>query len=345
MSYTSFHYIEQYIEYIAGLIDIRGNSYGYFAPTTYAISLARHDKRIIESLSHQSHILNLAYTDKQAALAVKLIQKYRRQLEQQDINLPETFDSFRLGIRRIDRTKRAWIENDKLILKFPFETQLIDHLRKESKISQGSMNFDYDSKTWIMSLTEYTVNFVKTLSELTDFQIDKEIELLFTKILEVENTAYTIELLDKDGSLQITNSDESLIDYIEKNIGGLSHNNILSLIDYSSVLGYKVSADLIEKYLSTSTDIEKSFILNRKISVVKNDDTLGQILDYASKFDRSPVYYYTKDFALGMHGLNKLHSKSDVSICPKLLVTDTEFMIGPKKQNWLTNAQKIVVLK
>jgi len=346
MANPTFSYVEEYIEFIAGYIDINGFVYSIFDTILPVISLSRNDNRIIESLSHQTLNLELAYTDRQAELAKKLIVKYRRQLESMSIIVPDVLDNYRMGIRQIDRTKKAWIENDKIILKFPFDVKLIDLIKKEQQISQGQITFKPETKTWELSITEYAINFIIACSEIHSFDVSDDIKMLFHKILEVEKSNYKIELLDDSSGIDVINADKNLLEYLQNTVGSFNEANILGLIDQSSVLGYTVDESIIEKQLSECSTLTRDLILKRRIHVESSTEIIDAILDYARKFKRTPVYCYTKLITLNeVSDLVMLNNKSSLNIQPKLLITDSEFMIGSKRQTWLMNSEKVVVLK
>lgn len=345
MTTYKFNCVEQFIEFMSGSIDINGYGYSIFDETEPPISLSRNDKRVIESLCHQTLNLSLSYTDRQAELAKKLIQKYRRQIENLGLTVPDVLDNYRLGIRQIDRTKKAWIENDKIILKFPFDTKIIDLIRREQQISQGQITFKTDTKTWELSLTEYSVNFVMAGAEIHNFEVSDDLKNIFQEILRVEKSNYTIELVEDSDCITIRNAEKSLIDYLVQQGISLERSDCLSLIDYSQVLGYGVCHDLVNQTLKTESTLMKNLILNRRCKIDNDDSNIQTVLEYARQFNRTPVYCYSKLINFSeSDDLIVLNNKTSLNVKPKLLITDSEFMIGSKRQAWLMNSEKVVFL-
>jgi hypothetical protein len=134
----TFTYVEEYLEVMNGdRSPVTGRPYGLFDNTPPIVSLARYDVNILASMSAAT-LDGRSLTDRQADLAIKLISKYRKQLEKNCIDIsPIEQPKFKLGIRQIDRRRILTIENDIIILKFPYETQLINDLRELAKESQG----------------------------------------------------------------------------------------------------------------------------------------------------------------------------------------------------------------
>lgn len=345
MQSATFPYIEDYIEFIAGLRSANNKSLMFFEKLECPISLARYDVKIIESLATQTSELNRPYTDKQSELAITLVRKYVRQLNNIGIIIPESLTNFRYGIRQIDRTKKLYIENDKLILKFPYDTKLLTIVRKYSKESHGHAEFDHDTKLWTLSLTEPMLNWTMTLATANQFEIGDEVKELYNEMLAVEQSRYRIELVQRDDSLYIENSEQSLKDYIETNLGGFTKDNLLRLVDNAPVLGYTVSDDLQAIIKQQYPEFFKIFC-SRQITLSKQTSSFEQLLNYAKLTYRLPVYVYDTGLTqTDTEEVRYLNKTTSFDINPKLLISKTAMMIGPKKQNWLAKAEKTIILE
>jgi hypothetical protein len=344
MQSATFKFVEDYIEYIGGFREPAGKSLVYFEAVPSPISLARYDVKIIQSLAIQTSEQNRAYTDKQAELAVKLIQKYERQLTNLKICLPDALDNFRYGIRQVDRTKSLAIKDDKLILKFPYDTKILPLVKQMSKDSDGYAKFEYDSKYWVLGLTEPNLNWSMALAQANQFVIDPTVQNLYNLLLDVEQTEYKIELFQIGDQLKISNATDSLVEYIEQSLGGFSFSNLLKLIDYSSVLGYSVCESL-QKIIINDHKLFYPLLINRQVTLLQSDWSLDILEKYAELTDRLPIYVYDTKVNLKETDKIKILNKSAASdIAPKLLVSTTPMMIGPKKQSWLANSEKIIIL-
>lgn len=347
MKQPTFNYVEDYIEFIGGRRSVDGKVFGIFNYAPPPINLARYDVSIIDSLSSQTCELNNPYTDKQSALAIKLVDKYRRQLAglSTPVIVPKKLESFRLGIRLVDRTKSVYIDDNQFVVKFPYDIKLIDLLKKQTRQSEGSVRFDYNKKIWILGMTEYNLNWIMTICPSHDFSIHESITALYEKMLSVETCGYKICLKLVDNQLILENAESSLLDYIE-NFGGMSMSNLLKLIDVSAVLGFEVDENLMEQVDNLDYGHDREFLINRKTTCNKEKTSMEQVLEYARKVNRLPIHVYET-------GLPKANTEDIIylnrgmgpEVCPKLLVTTTSLMIGSKKQSWVSNAEKIIILE
>lgn len=348
MTTPTFKYVEDYIEFIAGLRDRQGNVKGMFDTLPSPISLARYDVKVIESMAEQTVYHNKAYTDKQSELAARLVEKYRRQFSQltPPVVLPEKLDQFRYGIRQIDRTKKIFVHNEKVIVKFPYDTKLIDTVKKQVKVGKGMAKFDAESKEWHMALTEDMINWAVTVGEANGFEIDSSIMTYYNKILEKEKEDYKIELVKTDTGYTITNAAPSLIEYINEHHGGFGHDNLLHLVDASEVLGYTVDKWLYNE-LFAQVDVSFGLMISRRKHTFKSDKVkLEQVLEYARKVNRLPIHVYETGLPKSnTDEIIYLNRNADANVIPKLLVSTTALMVGTKKQAWLANAEKIFILE
>lgn len=369
----TYPHVEDYIELIAGFKDVNGrNKYSIFQLPESPISLARYDVKVLESFGDQCHN-GTAFTDRQAKLAVDLVLKYERQLFKLkvDITPVKVHPVFRIPLREIDRTTRVWIEDDQIKLRFPYNIDMIESIRDEGKQGKGSIKFNRTTKVWEADLTEQNVNWVHTFSRQHNFEIDPGVQSLMDIILDVEKTDYRIELQADAEQLSISNAADSLIEYVNKNLGGFSTDNLLTLIDNSSRLGYTankiIESVIIEAYgprfWSLCTNRELKVDLRRGMQ-----DQIDEIVCYATVTNRFPIYLYEPDMSdrLAMLFIRQfektqianLNNKDAVteatrlvytSKIPKdpvdripLLVSSAGMIFGGDRQVWLQNAEKVV---
>lgn len=344
MQSETFPYIEDYIEFIAGLRSAKNKSLLFFEKLECPISLARYDVKIIESLATQTSELNRPYTDKQSELAITLVKKYVKQLNNIGIIIPKNLTNFRYGIRQIDRTKKLYIENDKLILKFPYDTKLLTVVRKYSKESHGRAEFNHDTKLWTLSLTEPMLNWTMALALSNQFEITNEVKDLYDQILAVEKSQYQIKLLQRDNFLYIENGEQSLINHIETNLGGFSKENLLLLVDNAPVLGYEVDQSL-RKFIADNYKQFDVILQAKHVTLSMVDFPIDTIIEYAKITNRLPIYFYDTDNSkTDTDQIIYINKKTPSNLEAKLLVTKSPLMIGPKKQSWLSSAEKTIVL-
>lgn len=361
---VTYTYVEDYLELLGGYSPNSINT--WISPSMKLISLARYDVAIVDSMSAHT-IFGGALTDKQADLCVRLVLKYRRQFAKINVDVtPVENPVFRMPVRKMDRSRRIWLDDQRIGLRFPYDRALIDSVQAHKKQSQGSMAWDNDEKVWWMGLTESNVNWAVAWGEAYNFEIDSLVRDMFNQIIAAEQTVYEIKLVATADGYTITNAAPSLIEYIETNLGGFGPENAVKLIDYSGVLGYTYDKDLIRPAL---LDIFKD---QRNIHVVPQEGALDTIFSYAEITDRYPVCIYdpglkgvdlsrfkeeevlrfntsgkTKTSDYNIYDVkvvyaNKIPATWNYNI--PLLVSTQELMLGGKRMEWLNRAEKIIYL-
>jgi hypothetical protein len=290
-----FPYVEDYIEVINGdRNSATGKLHGLFDNTPPIVSLARYDVQIVNSMSDATSN-NRPLTDKQAALACKIILKYRKQLANLGIDVsPIENPQYRMNIRIIDRVRRAYVDQDSIALKFPYEPTLIDSIRELAKISQGAWRFDGgDDKIWRLGITETNVIAAYGFAKNNDFEIDPKFEELVQLVTNCESHPYEIKLVNTPNGLTITNAANSLNDYV-KNWCGFDYSNVEQLVDAAPLLGYTVDKEIEEqivaKYSPRVYNLMTAY--ESKFSPTVHDDVAKDIVDYANITNRYPIYVY-----------------------------------------------------
>lgn len=294
-----FSSVEDYIEIINGDRDpVTGKLYGLFDSTPPIVSLARYDVQILSSMS-QATQTGKQLTDRQAELAVKLILKYRKQLEKLDIEVtPMESPKFRLGIRQIDRRRLLYVENDKIILKFPYDTKLISDIRDLAKISQGRWMFDSNARLWRLAITETNVVAAHGFAINHNFEIASDFLNYLNMVLECEKKSYQIKLVEKDNILEITNAPSSLVQAIS-NLGGFHSSNITTLVDNASIYGYEIDYAIEKKIISKYSPRIFNIMASKEIKFEPNvpDEVVNDIAKYVELTERYPIYVYEPDLS------------------------------------------------
>jgi len=294
-----FSSVEDYIEVMNGDRNPEtGKIYDLFSSTAPIVSLARYDVQILSSMSSTTQS-GRALTDRQAELAVKLILKYRRQLEKLDIDVaPIESPSFRLGIRQIDRRRLLYVEDNTIVLRFPYDTTLINDIRDLSKISQGRWKFDNANRTWALAITETNVVAAHGFAQNHQFEIAPE----FTSYIEAVNTCeqlpYAIKLVEQDGNLTIVNAANSLLEAI-RNWCGFDRANLNMLVDAAPVYGYTVDElihyDMAVKYNPRISNL--MLMQETKFAPTSDSSVFLDIIQYADIVGRYPIYVYEPDMS------------------------------------------------
>ena len=279
--------------------------------------------------------------------------------------------AYRIPIRKIDRSTRAWIEDGVIKMRFPYNSTHIEQIRNEAKSSQGMIWFHRDEKVWRAELTEYNVSWCYSFARALNFEIDPSLQSVMDQILQVEQDGFKIELVTSGEQLAITNASDSLVDYVEQNLGGLKTDNLLQVVDNAPILGYTVENVISDVIIQAYGTRFWTLCANRELKVDDNgstQDQIAEVIKYAKETNRFPIFIYEPDLSdkLGT-AFAGYFNKDQVSCLDKresitehtcvvhtrkipkinidripLLVSSAGMMYGGDRQVWIQNAEKIV---
>jgi hypothetical protein len=318
----TFTYVEDYIEVIGGWRDpdtgktISGHNLLWFSFTPI-ISLARYDVSVLEHMC-ETVMNNKPLTTKQGDLAVRIILKYARQLAQRGVDVSPVNDlQWRAPLRVMDYGKRMSIQDDLIMIEFPFSTELIDGLREFRKDSQGKGEWNKERRRWEFALTEYNLVYLKTWGESHQFEIDAETLRLNNIINDSERAGFAIELDYVDGELTIRNASASLIGYVRDHCGGFGHDNLARLLDLAPILGYTVNQEIADTWLYCNGSAVNMFTSCREIKVdtsrYDTREVLSSVVKYAQRTNRYPVVIFEPDLKEDMlRHIQELVGESEV---------------------------------
>jgi hypothetical protein len=149
-----------------------------------------YDQNISHSLGLQVLSGN-PLTEKQANLSLRLLGKYKQQFLNcgfynilEDLNNPV----FKYPFRKVEQTKSVSISDGKIIIKFPFNQDLVTAMRGIANASHFCKPvFDGDSKAWTMDLNEESLAFVESKLMVDGFDVSLEIQEFIGQIAKIRN--------------------------------------------------------------------------------------------------------------------------------------------------------------
>jgi hypothetical protein len=304
MSQKSFNFIEDYIEYLSGC------KTSLFQPS---VKLARYDEGIVYSFAAQ--LMNkVAFTDRQAALAVKLVSKYKKQLSKLGVDVKKIDENpvFKYPPRTVDRERKVKISDNMIVIKFPFDPVIVDLFREINKNLSDIVNLKFDNvtKCWTAPISEQLMMVLQYVFDKYNFSIDESYENLFNQIKEIHQSGYSIELcFDDNGELYIKNSPKELQEYVENTLGGLHLSNVTKLVDCSKQSGYTVSDEVINWTKTKNEHLDINYLLLREHQI--ND--LAKVFLYLKEMNRFPVYIYAVNKNFIRQELIKYLSLTEIS--------------------------------
>ena len=364
----TYEHVEDYLELLAGYDpNTANNPASVFNTGKHQFSLARYDVNVVESMAAHT-MWDGALTDRQGELAVKLVQKYRKQFANKGIDItPIESPAYRRPLRTINRDKRIWLEDDSIRIQFAYDSERIKDLRFFASQSQGKSYWNHQTKIWSAGLTEYNVNYLVPWGNQHGFDIDPQISTLFRKILDCEAVPYEIKLVKTDQGYTVTNAPESLLTYIEEYVG----NDLIKLIDHAGVLGYTVDADILEESSRKYGQALEYIGTKHNCYLEPTPEMLEWLFDYAELTNRYPICIWEPNLA-GDLDLSRFEESDIVRFdqngktstsdydpygvkvvyarnIPKswdfpipLLVSTQQMMYGGRKLDWINRAEKVV---
>lgn len=174
-----------------------------------------YDAKFIESLGYKLAYENVALTEKQASLALKILKRHVTILNNiygRDV-LPLILNPvYKNPLRTIDSAKLIEFikendKNQKIRVKFPYSEEIINQIRKQKSVFFESI-WDADHRAWEFSIQHETLRFCKELAETHNFQFDPEFQIFFDQITEIEKNMekYVPMVCFVDDKLTIINS-------------------------------------------------------------------------------------------------------------------------------------------
>ena len=176
------------------------------------------DDKIITDFDLQIS-LGVGFTEKQSALAIKILKKYAPKLSMSlgsDISNYLENPAYKLPIREINTSKKMSVMDHVLYGRvisviFPYNETYVTKI-KEYKTSNDYRTWSKDLKSWIFSLTETNLKFLMDFAIEENFEISDEIAKLFSQSKEIiSNMEHHIPMLViEDKKPKIVNFDKNL---------------------------------------------------------------------------------------------------------------------------------------
>ena len=350
---TEFPYIEDYIEVLAGYRSITGNLLPFwYINEKSKFRLANYDVNIIDSLAAQMSQRQIPYTDKQRDLALLLINKYAKQFRKFNIKIPDIpVPQTRAAMREIDRSRTAVINDNRIEIRFPFETDPIGVLRKQAQSSNGKVVFNKDpTPKWVLALTDSNILWTIDFCSHYSIEVSDELKELQDECRAEAANPYAIELIKMTSGFDILNAPDSMRTYIETELGGFGLENAITLYDHAGILGYTLSPEIQDEIKRTYGELIATLIMNRTGSVAISQLQTGVVADYVKLTKRSPVVVYDPydhlDGSSAFDGLPAdeciiLEGSQSIPVVPKLLLSSFSMMVGAQRRYMMAVSEKV----
>ena len=276
--------VEDYLEVLGGHQDTPNGD-------RISLHLERSDVSLVHSLARQT-FKGIPLTDKQLELSIQKIKKYKKVLEEANVEVANLDQkNLRMPLRIIDRSKYVKIVNDTIEIRFPFNKRtilVIEDLKQVLTLDTYTHEKGTHKHSW--ALSEQNVFHIVDKFIEKQFDIDPKLVTCYNKCKEImsQPDKYLPGIFDYD----IKNILDSSKIYIENALGKPSVDNLYMFKDRSQSLGifYFDPIDLQKSLVKLSTLSQR--IVNRKsanVFVQRSKYTLNSIVETLVELDRFPL--------------------------------------------------------
>jgi hypothetical protein len=286
-------YLEDFLEYIGGYKTSKGQVTPNFPFCVANVRLANYDHNIVNTMGYQTYNGN-PLTDKQYELAKKIVFKYRRQLQQKGIVVPEDLP-LRMAIRHVDRSQTLSYDPKKseLLIKFPYNSLLVQSIRQFVSNSCGEIVFDREARVWIAAATVpnlvYLIHWAKTHNFEITFDYDHLLDQLYQEILipELELTEEKSLIINNDpGSVELV----PLFEHLNNPVKLLVHASEYQLLIGQKLLSYVEQHGVDQSWIDWS--------MKKKIQIDPTRYPIDNFLDWVDATNQYPVVWHSSDSLL-----------------------------------------------
>lgn len=312
------------LAYIEDYIELMSEDPLSWPPKEPLIKLARYDEPIVASMGDQVR-RSLSFTDKQSLLAHKIVTKYRKQWASVGYDVSDQIDNpkFKLGIRVIDRRKLITVDDKNIIIKFPYDQDLISKLRATVHEIPGRLHWHQPSHCWQAALIEQRLIWAKEFGASNNFDFSQEFENTLAHVLDQND--YAIQLTQTDSGYCINNGETSLVEYVDANIG-FEQDNLIKLIDVSPILAYQVDPVLLQQVREKHGDTLVALMTSRNFNFTfpERINNFDQVVEYAELTGRFPIYVYETGSNMLKYQIQSLFDKQDVLMSGHHLLSEED---------------------
>ena len=283
-------YLEDFVEYIAGIRDRNGHLVNSF--TVSNVRLANYDHNIVHSLGSQTAV-GTSLTDRQYQLASKIVHKYRRQLGQQGITVPDPL-ALRMPLRVVDRSSTLSYDanEQQFYLRFPYNANIIDSLREFSNVSCGRVVFDNERRAWIIGASlpnlVYISNWAREHNFTVAFDVDQLLEEFYNntqvpvlKFADSEQRSYAID--NDPGSMELDLVNQEDID-------------ILAVLNQASAWQVAVDPEVVKCARDRGyRDQWIEWSMKRMLHIRPEQDSIEDFFAWVNTLSLWPVIWHSSD--------------------------------------------------
>ena len=252
----------------------------------YSVKTNRYDSTLVQSFYEQVNYRNSGFTEKQAAIMLKISRMYIKQINAhlgKDITPLLDNPKFQYSIRTISTVKNISVDipTKSIKVKFPYDEKLVSEIKKV-RMEFSKAEWNADEKLWHFSLEDKVINFFSSWINTHNFIADDEFKNFANQIDAINsNIENYIPMLTLDGenikyinvhaSVPKLTGNDILTSVFEARLAGITtwDSNVgQALADYNE-------KEIVKKFIETdpstafSINLEENSILDLKSIVEK----------------------------------------------------------------------------
>jgi hypothetical protein len=329
--------LEDCLEHLAGMRE---------SPVKFTIEQT--DFTIMNSIARQC-FKGMALTDRQSALMKEKLQTYRDQFVNLDWDFDYAVNQLRQPLRSIDRSKYIKLQDNTIVVRFPFNKTDICYIHEFAGTAEGYHHakgthihyFEYNERNVLNLLNRFTKK---------DFAIDDELLEIYNKAKFInDNPAEYLSGIDDNYNLININSKLALT--IQEEVGEASVKTFTKLYDRRFRYGFNHIANLGKARNTLVHEIasRKEAMHHSKPSTESTQDVLNALWE----LDRfpllvvlDPTHAEEQLYTLANHYRDILDS-NEQSVLFRLEDKDSGFnqLVKDRKlNNWVDKTTKVVYI-
>ena len=262
--------MEDCLEHIAGLRS---------SPVTFTID--KTDHTIIHSIARQC-FKGTALTDRQSKLMYEKLHNYRDQFDNLDWDFDYAINQLRQPLRSIDRSKYVKIQDNNIVVRFPFNKTDICYIHE---IANKCDEYHHQKGTHIHSFAYNELNILNLLDRFSvkEFKIDEELLYVYNYVKEVYDNP--TEYLSGFTNLKLININDKLTPIINDEVGELTSDSLIQFVDRRFRYGFDLIEGLGDQTLTQTIASRKT----KSLQIKPSEQLTSNVLNALWELNRFPL--------------------------------------------------------
>jgi hypothetical protein len=268
--------------YIEDLIcNLAGTGPYLFGPS---IQLWQADYSVVQSLGNNPP-MGKGFTEKQRNLVLRLCKKYESQLSSsfgQDVKPFIDAPEFKFPlVQAAPREKSVKVDGKKLLVKFPFNEEMVNEIRKfRDKSPIRSVAWDGELNAWVFAVEETNLMWIENNLLTQGFHADDETVRYIQQISEI------LEKIDEFCPMLVEEHGQYVFKNVHKSVPQLETNDLIEALTLAKYYGISVWDETVSKRLETSkiSPIFEEFLNESKPNLLEFDSSTHSIDQFEDLF-------------------------------------------------------------